>query len=1194
MDRALPAFTPGRGRGRGRARARGARGGGSNPGSGRNTPNLPDNDETIIEDLDSKFEDAKDQNRAGRFDEPDLAHFRDLQRRRELERADAIRKGLLQDPENPRPLDEAIKFVGTCVEMCPEFERVQRERQNNVDRLECDPETGRVSKELAVKIFHRPAAGDPPQLPSDVRPSLVLKKTLDYLVDKVLCGPHEYASVHSFVRGRTRGIRQDFTVQGVSNPVAIECHERIARFHILSSHFMCEVPEFQAQQEAEQLWKVLQTLSQFYDDAHERGEICPNEAEFKSYMILYHIRNAELPHETQDYPLELFDNPQIQLALKLASMAQRSNNVANRFTFPNAEASLHQFTRFFKLVRSERVGYLTACLLEQHFSSIRKGALKALRGSLAGKPPIAIDTLVAMLGYESPEEAAADCEHWGVEVVRDEITGGVVAAKLSKGGGWSEDGRSDPRQTFNRGIVEAKRGGLGIADVINGLWGGARTGGGNGAAGFGVRMNPLVEPFRPGEVGNAMGGGGGGGTFGGVAATAAALAPAPKTGFGGFGAFGSTSAKAATAAVTGSAFGAPNPDPFARAKMLGPKAGESTFGSVGAGVGGIGSAPAAPAPAAQTGGFSFGKAAGSTNEAPKLAGSAFGATPGAFIGFETAKLAEAKLGTPAPASGFSFGAPAPPAKAPEPAKTNASLGVSFGLTPESSPVETRPPENPAPAPAVQNGSAFGAATQMAPTPAPASVPTPEPRARRSSVVQIPLLAQKPAKPKISEAELQGILNEITRSVASKQAREYATTAFQELEERRKARKSFIDGLASEMLESLLRGAAQDVAAEERAECFRRRKDELRVVCAFQRRAHQALSRKKELAQKTEEQRKKRQAFRSALQELHRESDSVRRRKIRKSLSSMDMGQDEDAIKALQEAARKAEELWKPVDLGEVLGAAVEHAFFKADSAENVWRGLVAVTDVNSATAYWLQEKLGLQQSPEGHAWQQMRKGVQVGVDMRPFASIGDVTHVGSLIYECNAGIEDSPAKWTEERTSFHGLVRYIAEESRFAFPVLIINWVTREMSHAYLDANLHLSALCAEMGPAVSGLFVLNISTTGEADITPGLQSLAASVSARHSPSHIKRLLEERKRKKRETTPETVAAEAEKMTNGAKKPRSESKTAAIPRTPPAAIPRSVKDEKANVAPYMPNALQKLQKIMAAAKAELEEAKRLTV
>ncbi|ODQ52466.1 hypothetical protein SAICODRAFT_81104, partial [Saitoella complicata NRRL Y-17804] len=482
MDRALPAFEPGRGRGRGRGRARGSR-----PGSGRNTPS----DETIIEDLNSNLEDASpnpnNQNRAGRFDEPDIAHFRDLQRRRELERADAIRKGLLQDPENPRPLDEAIKFVGTCVEMCPEFERVQRERQNNVDRLECDPETGRVSRERAVKIFHRPAAGDPPPLPSDVRPPLVLKKTLDYLVDKILCGPHEYASVHSFVRGRTRGIRQDFTVQGVSDPIAIECHERIARFHILSSHFMCEVPEFQAQQEAEQLWKVLQTLSQFYDDAHERGEICPNEAEFKSYMILYHIRNAELPHEAQDYPPELFNNPQIQLALKLASMAQRSNNVANRFTFPNAEASLHQFTRFFKLVRSERVGYLTVCLLEQHFSSIRKGALKALRGSLAGKPPIAIDTLVAMLGYESPEEAAADCEHWGVEVVRDENTGEVVAAKLSKGGGWSEDGRSDPRQAFNRGVVEAKRGGLGIADVINLPWGGARTGSGNGAAGFGAR-----------------------------------------------------------------------------------------------------------------------------------------------------------------------------------------------------------------------------------------------------------------------------------------------------------------------------------------------------------------------------------------------------------------------------------------------------------------------------------------------------------------------------------------------------------------------------------------------------------------------------------------------------------------------------------------------------------------------------------
>lgn len=55
---------------------------------------------------------------------------------REAERVWAIQKGFLPDPLKPRRLDEATDFVGTCEEFCPEFEREEREYQNNVDLLE--------------------------------------------------------------------------------------------------------------------------------------------------------------------------------------------------------------------------------------------------------------------------------------------------------------------------------------------------------------------------------------------------------------------------------------------------------------------------------------------------------------------------------------------------------------------------------------------------------------------------------------------------------------------------------------------------------------------------------------------------------------------------------------------------------------------------------------------------------------------------------------------------------------------------------------------------------------------------------------------------------------------------------------------------------------------------------------------------
>src|ERR1700760_3545970 len=107
--------------------------------------------------------------------------FEELKPLREVERQDAISKGLIADPLVPRSLEHALSFRGTCMDMCPEFEREQREYQKNIERWEISPVTGRVDREFAVKAFHRPAAGNEQPLPSDVRPPEVLVRTLDYL-----------------------------------------------------------------------------------------------------------------------------------------------------------------------------------------------------------------------------------------------------------------------------------------------------------------------------------------------------------------------------------------------------------------------------------------------------------------------------------------------------------------------------------------------------------------------------------------------------------------------------------------------------------------------------------------------------------------------------------------------------------------------------------------------------------------------------------------------------------------------------------------------------------------------------------------------------------------------------------------------------------------------------------------------------
>lgn len=62
---------------------------------------------------------------------------------------------------------------------------------------------------------------------------------MDYLLEDLL-PTHGLAATYAFIRDRTRAIRTDFVIQHIKGPSAIECFERIARFHILAVHAFCD------------------------------------------------------------------------------------------------------------------------------------------------------------------------------------------------------------------------------------------------------------------------------------------------------------------------------------------------------------------------------------------------------------------------------------------------------------------------------------------------------------------------------------------------------------------------------------------------------------------------------------------------------------------------------------------------------------------------------------------------------------------------------------------------------------------------------------------------------------------------------------------------------------------------------------------------------------------------------------------
>lgn len=63
----------------------------------------------------------------------------------------------MADPEAFYQMDNAVRFVAECMDMCPEYEREEREFTNFLEPFEKIPGTERVDHSKAVKRYKRSA-----------------------------------------------------------------------------------------------------------------------------------------------------------------------------------------------------------------------------------------------------------------------------------------------------------------------------------------------------------------------------------------------------------------------------------------------------------------------------------------------------------------------------------------------------------------------------------------------------------------------------------------------------------------------------------------------------------------------------------------------------------------------------------------------------------------------------------------------------------------------------------------------------------------------------------------------------------------------------------------------------------------------------------------------------------------------------
>ncbi|KAJ6185892.1 hypothetical protein N7519_007193 [Penicillium mononematosum] len=404
------------------------------------------------------------------------------------QRERAIKDGQMADPNQPTSLNQAITPVGTCTSMCPDFERVERIVQKAVDKCEkyYNPSTDQleIMETKMVKRFRRAAAGNDEQLPSDIRTPRTLLQTMNYLIRYVINGGEPLAVIHMFVWNRTRSIRNDFSVQQLTQEedvkTAVTCLERIARFHIVSLHLLsnpANTEQFDRHQEREQLNNTMLSLMYYYDDNRERIHF-PNEDEFRAYHILFsiHDQRPDLEARVQKWPTALLASPRVQVALELFAAACNTWEPQGALDSrrPNAIAQGF-YARFFNIINSPSVSYLMACVAEVYFNHIRQTAIRAIWKAYCRTPLSqqskndhwTVEELTKVLHFDDDEQTIEYCNAQGLQFAEN-ASGGLYL-------NWGDrpvdsvDFAPSSDHSFSETYVESKRAGRSLVAIILGM-----------------------------------------------------------------------------------------------------------------------------------------------------------------------------------------------------------------------------------------------------------------------------------------------------------------------------------------------------------------------------------------------------------------------------------------------------------------------------------------------------------------------------------------------------------------------------------------------------------------------------------------------------------------------------------------------------------------------------------------------------
>ncbi|EJT51638.1 hypothetical protein A1Q1_07050 [Trichosporon asahii var. asahii CBS 2479] len=426
--------------------------------------------------------------------------YKELEEARIKERKAFIEQGLITSGKTD--LDAAIDLRGTCERMCSEYETEFREYTKEIHPFEAavaaysrsDAGAGHGEAAILPSDLRTPAALVPPANPNAVNPPPpTARRALGYTA--------------GFIRDRTRAIRKEFAIQSSwGHEEAIACFERIARWHILCLRELQEETGSNVDMHIDnaELGRAFTSLRQHYNDRREETGLdmpCPNEPEFRAYMLIFDLANKSVSIPTAELPAVILDHPIVQLAWQIRQAAQRNFDSQKEGSKLNSEYGANLITRFIRLLKQPNVPFLLSCLVEVRLREMRRSAIRALtrtypqlkgdpirrneQGEIVERKMILMDMMDSLIGAEEQEdkdtawddiipvsknpddESAAVVERFNIEVYRDGAQ--PVGALINRATRYNDN--KDAPFTRRWKLITDKQGSASYADVVNGAGG---------------------------------------------------------------------------------------------------------------------------------------------------------------------------------------------------------------------------------------------------------------------------------------------------------------------------------------------------------------------------------------------------------------------------------------------------------------------------------------------------------------------------------------------------------------------------------------------------------------------------------------------------------------------------------------------------------------------------------------------------